>query len=309
MPLVSPSGAPRDARSSAARLVLTILLGIVVGLGAGCRTAPPPAFLQGAPLSLEDPRASRFVDDYLVRIASRKALLGTARVAISGPDFKLNRPQNVVVARPARLRFEIVGLFEQLAAVIVSDGEHYGFYDASTGEMERGPVSPGLLWQLAKVDVEVEEAVGLLLAAPRPKDFGARAAVWQEGAERIGVGFTGARRHSRRGCPADPERGWRDAACFAAAGELAAGGDAFVFDGEGRLVELRAFEAQGRLRYRARFEDYGPLGEGAGRADFPGVVTIESPAVKSEARFTWKRVMLDGEVADRLFQLPERGTR
>jgi len=294
-----------SARSLGSALLIPCLLAL---LAAGCRTAPPEGLVRGAPLPLDDPRANRVVDAYLESAAARTALRGRAQVALAGPDFKLNRPQNVVVARPARLRFEVIGLFDQLAAVLVSDGESYGFYDAATGEMEAGPITPTLLWDLAKLDVGVAEAVGLLLAAPDPPLHGARAAVWLEDEDRLGVAFalSGVRRHD---CPADPRRGWRDVACFAAPGDLAAGGDAFVFDRAGRLVELRSFEAAGVLRFRARFEDYRPIGEGAAAVEFPGRVTIESPAVRSQARFAWKRVMLAREVSDRLFRLPERNAR
>jgi hypothetical protein len=192
----------------------------------------------------------------------------------------------------------------------VSDGESYGFYDASSGEMEAGPLTDGLLWELAKVDVGVPEAVELLLGAPRPHPFGARAAVWQEDSDRLGIAFTStpARRRAAA-CVEAPDRGWREAACFGERAALEAGGDAFVFDRDGRLIELRAFLSDGVLRYRARFEQYAALGAGDATTDFPRVVTIESPEVGSQARFAWKRVVLGGEVADRLFRLPEKGTR
>ena len=287
---------------------VSLLVPIVLAcLSFGCRSTPPPGILHGAPLPIDDARASRVIDTYLDATASRNALRGSARVALSGPDFKLNRPQHIVVERPARLRFEVIGLFEQLAAVLVSDGESYGFYDAATGEMEQGPITPSLLWELAQVDVEVSEAVGILLGAPRPAAGSLRAAVWGEANDRIAVAFANGSRRVRRDCPADPERGWRDAACFGDAADLAFGGDAFLFDRAGRLVELRAFEAEGTLRYRARFEEYASLGEGEDRVEFPKLVTIESPAVQSQARFAWKRVMLAGELSDRLFRLPERG--
>lgn len=271
-----------------------------------CRSAAPPGVLQGTPLPLDDARASRALETYLGVSASRNALRGSARVALTGPDFKLNRPQNIVVERPARLRFEVIGLFEQLAAVLVSDGERYGFYDAGTGEMEHGSITPTLLWELAQVDVEVAEAVGILLGAPRPAPGSVRAAVWVEEDERIAVAFAYGGDRIRAGCPADPERGWLDPACFGEAADLESGGDAFLFDRAGRLVELRSFEAEGVLRYRARFEDYAGLGEGQDRVEFPNLVTIESPAVGSQARFAWKRVMLATAVSDRLFQLPAR---
>lgn len=293
-------------RRSPAALLLPLLLACVA---LACRSTAPPGILHGTPLPVDDARASRVIETYLAGAAVRTGLRGSARVVLTGPDFKLNRPQHIVVERPARLRFEVVGLFDQLAAVIVSDGERYGFYDAATGEMERGPLTPTLLWELAQVDVEVAEAVGILLGAPQPMAGSARAAVWLEVEDRIGVAFASGRRVVRPDCPADPERGWRDAACFAAEADLAGGGDAFVFDRAGRLVELRAYEAEGRLRYRARFEDYGGLGEGEGRIEFPMRVTIDSPAMRSEARFVWNRVMLASGLPDRLFRLPERRAR
>ncbi|MEZ4280152.1 MAG: hypothetical protein R3F21_11120 [Myxococcota bacterium] len=271
-----------------------------------CRTSAPPGMLQGAPLPIDDARANRVVEAYLAASAARTGLRGSARVALAGPDFKLNRPQRIVVERPARLRFEVIGLFEQLAAVIVSDGRRYGFYDASTGEMEEGPLVPSLLWELAKVDVEVAEAVGILLGAPRPRSGSARAAVWLEPADHIGIAFANGLGAPRPDCPAEPERGWLDAACFAEAGDLARGGDAFLFDPAGHLVELRAYDAAGALRFRARFEDYGAIGEGAERVEFPNSVTIDSPGVGSQARFAWNRVMLATDLPDRLFRLPER---
>lgn len=292
---------PRPALAS---LLLPVVLAL---LTFACRGTPPPGILNGAPLPLDDARASRVVDAYLKLSASRSALRGSARVALSGPDFKLNRPQNIVVERPARLRFEVIGLFEQLAAVLVSDGERFGFYDAGTGEMEQGPITPNLLWELAQVDVEVAEAVGILLGAPRPAPFSARAAVWLEADDRIAVAFANGRHPARHDCPAHPEQGWRDAACFGDAADLAVGGDVFLFDRTGRLVELRSFEPGGALRFRARFEEYAGIGEGEDRVEFPNLVTIESPAVRSQARFAWKRVMLADALADRLFRLPEHG--
>ena len=306
----APPRGPVRPRASHGRLpvALVSLVGLLF-VGLACRTAPPAGLLRGAPLPLEDERASRLVDDYLTRTETRRALRGSARVALSGPDFKLNRPQNVVVARPARLRFEVVGLFEQLAAVLVSDGETYGFFDASTGEMETGAVTPDLLWSLGKVDLAVDEAVAILLAAPRPPPFGARAAVWREDEDRVGVAFASSSARAREDCPPTPDRGWQDAACFGEPGDLMDGGEVFVFDGTGRLVEVRAYEPGGALRYLARFTGFRPIADESGSVEFPASVEIQSPAVRAEARFDWKRVQLTAEVDDRWFRLPERRRR
>ncbi len=298
-----------SARWRSASVSILLLFSIVLALGSsGCATAPPATVVRGRPLPLDDARASRLFEAYLAGTATRNALRGTAGVSLVGPDFKLNRPQNIVVERPARLRFEVIGLFDQLAAVLVSDGESYGFYDAATGELERGPLTPTILWDLARVDVGVGEAVGLLLGAPRPPAGGGRAAVWQEADDRIGVAFARVASRASVECAEPVERGWTDPACFGGPESLREGGDAFVFDRDGRLAELRAFDADGVLRYRARFEQYGGLGDGADRSEFPNLVTIESAAARSEARFAWKRVMLAGSLSDRLFELPERGS-
>ena len=299
----------RGVRRRFAPVSCLLLLLLLVLAAAGCRTTLSTHFVRGKPLPLDDARASRIFGAYLESTATRDALRGRARVSLTGPDLKLDRPQNIVVERPARLRFEVVGPFEQLAAVVVSDGEQYGFYDAATGEVERGPLTPTILWDLARVDVGVGEAVGLLLGAPRPPADGARSAVWQEADERIGLAFArdGAPRAAE--CVAPVERGWTDPACFRGSDSLRAGGDAFVFDRDGRLAEVRTFAADGALRFRARFEEYQPLADGEERGEFPKLVTIESAAARSEARFAWKRVMLAGEIEDRLFRLPERGTR
>lgn len=283
------------------------LLSILLALAfVGCRTLPPEAVVRGQPLPLDDARASRVFVTYLEATANRNALRGMAQVSLTGPDLKLNRPQNVVIERPARLRFEVIGLFDQLAAVVVSDGEHYGFYDASTGEMERGPLTPTILWDLARVDVAVGEAVGLLLGAPRPPVGSARAAVWLEADDRVGLAFVPAAEPRSAGCGEPVERGWTDPACFRGPESLRDGADAFVFDRDGRLAEVRAFDADGSLRYRAGFEAYRRLGEGPDASEFPNLVTIESAAARSEARFAWKRVMLAGALSDRLFRLPDR---
>ena len=275
----------RSARRRSAPVTFPLLSIFLALAFAGCRTAPPETIVRGQPLPIDDPRASRVFGAYLEATATRTALRGSARVSLAGPDFKLDRPQNVVVERPARLRFEVIGLFEQLAAVVVSDGEHYGFYDAATGEMERGPLTPTILWDLARVDVEVGEAVGLLLGAPRPSPGSARAAVWQEPDDRVGLAF--AREGELRSveCGEPVERGWTDPACYLGPESLREGADAFVFDRDGRLAEVRAFDADGSLRYRARFEAYRPLGEGPDPGEFPNLVTIESAAARSEARF------------------------
>ena len=296
----------RTGRSGGFALLLVVSM--IAPTLAACRSAPPagPMLVSrtGVPLAVDDERADRVLGDYLETLSSRRGLRGSARVALTGPDFKLNRPQRIVVERPASLRFEILGLFDQLAAILATDGREFGFFEAATGEITRGPVSPSLLWDLAKIDLSAEEAVGLLLGTPEPAPGVARSAVWMEPDGRIALAFAWPVTDPAAACLSGASSVLFDPECFVGEAALAEGGEVFFFDEGGRLVELRSLEAAGVIRLRVLFEGYEPL-DAADGVIFPKRITIRSPAVLSEARFDWKRVMFATDLSDRLFVLPE----
>ncbi len=288
--------------------ILRVALLVFALSSSGCRWLPPSPPLvssTGTPLSIDDERASRVLETYLEATRDRRGLRGSARVALSGPDFKLNRPQRIVVERPARIRFEILGLFDQLAAVLVTDGRRFGFFEASSGQISRGRVSSRLLWNLAKIDLSPEEVVGLLLGTPEPAPGLARASVWLEPDGRLAMAFAWPSEARPEPCRADLTRGLFERDCFVPQAALAFGGEVFFCDEAGYLVEQRSLEADGLIRFRASFDRYEVL-EGADGVNFPMRVTIRSPGVDSLARFEWKRVMLASELSDRLFRLPLR---
>jgi hypothetical protein len=274
----------------------------------GCQT-PGSALLGphllGIRLPNEDARAELVLRQYLQLADSRTAMRGRARVALEGPDFKLNRPQRVLVERPARLRFEIIGLFDQIAAMLAVDGDRFGFYDAAAGRVTRGRVTPSLLWDLAKIDLEVPELVELLLGAPRPSLGLARASAWLEPSGRIALVFAWPEEATSRACRGAGDGRFFDAKCFASDQTLEEGGELFYFDPAGRLVEVRNLAERGRLRFRATFEDYESLSGTASDLEFPKRTTIRSPGAGTEsvARFNWKRVMLEDQLSDRMFQI------
>jgi hypothetical protein len=264
--------------------------------------------MRGTRLAIDDARAERALRSYLELVDTRSALRGSARVLIEAPDFKLHRPQRILVERPARLRFEVVGLFDQLAAMLVTDGRIFGFYDVAKGDIARGVVTPTLLWDLAKIDLDVDEVVGLLLAAPVPSPGVARSAVWLEPDGRIAVVFAWPEGEPAAECADAPRRSLFASECFVSVDSMADGGEVFFFDESGRLAEVRDLEPGGAVRYRATFEDYGlhAMEEGANQIEFPNRITLRSPEASSTARFTWKRVMLADELPDPLFMLPNR---
>jgi hypothetical protein len=233
-------------------------------------------------------------------------LRGSARVLLEGPDFKLNRPQRILVERPARVRFEVIGLFDQLVAMLATNGRIFGFYDASDGSVSRGLVTPTLLWDLAKIDLDIHEIVGLLLGAPIPSFGLARAGVWLEPDGGLVMVFAWPRVEPDVNCREHPIRSLLDSRCFTSFEALGDGGEMFLFDVDGRLAEVRGLDPGGSIRFRATFEDYRSLDGEAGGVDFPNRVTIRSPEVESLARFVWKQVMLADELPDRLFMISER---
>ncbi|MHA7839342.1 MAG: hypothetical protein ACX98W_17920 [bacterium] len=299
--------------------ILCFLIGLA--LGPGCRTTPPTAvpFSAGVPLAIADARAERVLDRHLSIAATRPALRGLARVSLEGPDFKLNRPQRIAVARPARLRFEVLGLFDQLAGLLVTDGRQFGYFDASQGAVTRGRMTPRLLWDLARIDLEAHEVVELLLGVPTPSPGTARAGVWLEAEGRIAVAFAWPASPNGRpaACLTDVERATFDPACFLAPDAIGeSGGEIFFFGPEGRLRELRVLEPAGEIRFRALFADYASLPSAAvelveadetpGAGEFANRLTILSPRIGAEARFLWKRVMLTDGLSDRFFEIPRR---
>jgi hypothetical protein len=75
--------------------------------------------------------------------------------------------QLLAVERPARLRVEVLGLLNQRIAVLATDGERYDLYRSESGAVESGEIRPSVLWEVAGVPLTPEEAVGVLLGAPR----------------------------------------------------------------------------------------------------------------------------------------------
>ncbi len=274
---------------------------------AGCRTISHESSLEtqlaGLRLPIDDARAGRVLSRYLEMSDARSALRGSARVFLEGPDFRLNRPQRILVERPARLRFEIICLFDQIAAMLAVDGPNFDFYDASNGQISRGRVTSSLLWDLTKIDLAVGEVVELLLGAPRPSPGIARASVWLEPNGRMAMVFAWPRREPAAACAASPRSALLESACFAAIDALDEGGELFYFDKVGRLVEMRRLGSNGVIRFRATFEDYRPLIGDPSTVEFPNRTTIRSPRAGSLARFEWKQVVLAEELSDRFFEI------
>jgi hypothetical protein len=170
------------------------------------------------------------------------------------------------------MRVETLGLFGQIAAVIVTDGSSFAFFEAATGEVESGEVTPHFLWRLARVDLSPGEAVALLLGAPTPHPDLQRAAA--QAIEDGGVAVE-----------------FRDSA-----GSLR---ERYTFDSAGQLRELSTWDADQRPAWQASFSDHRDL-DGS---RFAYELELVSHRVDARAELRFTDVTLNPKLSDDLFVL------
>jgi hypothetical protein len=242
----------------------------------GCVTPPEPPDA-GVPLPEGDARPAQLVTALAERAHERRSLRGVVRVAVDAEDVSLRTTQRILALRPSRLRVEVMGLFGQVAAVLTTDGHTYQFAEAGGGRIEQGVVTPDLLWQIARVDLAPEDAVGLLLGAPSPAPDRVTAGARQLGDGEIRVRLDDARGRAR---------------------------ERLAFDPAGRLVGVEAWDERGVANYEARFGDFRDLD---GRA-FADRVDLRFPRTGARATVQFRGVELNPELDPWLFFLerPER---
>lgn len=228
-------------------------------------------------LSTADPRVSAWLDRLSQSAESRRALRAQARLSLDAPDLRFRRSQRLVVARPTSLRVEVLGLFGQVAAVLVTEHGRYQFFDAARGVVEEGDAGAELLWRLARVDLAPEEAAGVLLGAPRPV----------AGLEPIGASlFTDG-----------------GVAVVLAADGSGVVQQRFVFDAAGRIRSAKRFGPDGVAIWAARFEDHRRVGD----ESFAFHVALSFPRVEAVAEIEFKKVELNPELPSDVFVLSVPG--
>jgi hypothetical protein len=129
----------------------------------GCRTLPPGVVR----LAVDDPRPQALLDEWAARTGELRSLRGSARVSLNGARGASFARQVLAMERPARLRVEVLGLLNQRIAVLATDGERYDLYRFKSGAVESGEIRPSVLWEVAGVPLTPEDAVRVLLGAPR----------------------------------------------------------------------------------------------------------------------------------------------
>jgi hypothetical protein len=233
---------------------------------AGCRTlAPPPV-----PLAPDDPRPGALLAALDARAASLSALRGLARLSVDGPRGSLRSRQVVIAARPALLRVEVLGFLSQTQALLVTDGEQYELFDARERRVERDAVRPGLLREVAGIDLAPEEAVAVLLGTPELAELSI------DGAAQVGDAV----RVRLAGGDGRPRR------------EL-------DFDAAGDLRRLAALDGAGELVWEAVYTDL----RLAGAARLAHAIELGFPQSEVEARLELSQVETNPALAPASFRL------
>ena len=169
------------------------------------------------------------------------------------------------------MRVEVLALFGQVAAILTTDGDRFQLYEPGAPELQEGRVDAGLLWQVARVDLEPEEAVGVLLGAP-----------WQPDSE-----LTGARRL--------PD----GTLLLAYRDPLLGSRRIFEFQPPAYLTRVRERDPDGSLVWEVAYDDYRDL---EGRA-FAHAIVIDFPRVDANADFQFERAELNRRLPGGAFDL------
>lgn len=141
------------------------VLSLVISLFlAGCqagRVAQP-----GLDLSNARAIAELFLEKQQKREEIIYGLEGISRVTFQSKIGRFSSKQLIVAERPARLRLESLGFFNQRVSIFTTDGENYSYFQKGLAEVERGRVYSTVLLDKVGIPISTTEAVALLLGVP-----------------------------------------------------------------------------------------------------------------------------------------------
>jgi hypothetical protein len=252
------------------RAALALVAALLLQMG--CRTLPPGAVR----LALDDPRPQALLAGWTARAGELRSFRGSARVSLEGARGASFARQLLAVERPARLRVEVLGLLNQRIAVLATDGERYDLYRSESGAVESGEIRPSVLWEVAGVPLAPEEAVGVLLGAPRmPLPGGAITGAVESADARVRFEIRGS----------DPY--WFS----------------LEFDARGLLSRYRVIVPEGTL-FEVSYHDYREVA-GTG---FAHSIELDFPISEVHAEVKFRSVELNPVFPESVFrlQLPER---
>ena len=259
-------------RNALRRCAALAAAGSLLWLG-GCaafRPVPPPPTAP-VPLEADDPALAALLERLQATGQEREAVRAGAVLKLEGPGGNRRMSQNVVLARPARLRMEIQA-FLVTAAVLVSNGRTYDYFQSTDRYRENGPVHPRLLWNIAGVPLTLEQAVHFLMGLPPPMRGLAITAGERlpDGSHRIELGDAGGRLLRR-----------------------------LEFDADGVLRRVEDWSAGGVLRWEVGYDRLREVGG----EPFAHTVDFHFPRMQTRAKVAFKSVELNPATPDGTFVL------
>jgi hypothetical protein len=139
---------------------------VAVGLLlAGCAAKRPPT-VHLAPAVL--PTAHDLEAALGARRETLRSLRALAHLHYQAPDESSTSREAIVVARPDRLRVEVLSLFGSVFVLTADNGEIRA-YVRQERTMYRGSASPQNLWRYAHVGLPLTDLVAIVLGTPPPQ--------------------------------------------------------------------------------------------------------------------------------------------
>jgi hypothetical protein len=221
---------------------------------------------------VEPERAQALLQSLHSSAAERQRLRGVASLSFDGAAGSVRSKQAIVVELPSHLRIEVLGFLSQAVAVLVTDGEHFELFRAEDRSRRNGAVYPGLLFEVAQIDLTPEEAAGLLLGAV-PETPGLRiasAAGLDDGGVRLDLVDVGGTLRQR-----------------------------IDFDSSGRLQRVEAYAQGERLLWSAEYKDYHDLSG----IDFAHEIELWFPSSQTQVGLVFKQVELNPTLPAGVFTL------
>ena len=140
----------------------TLLVILSAALVAGCvsRRATVRPQSDRAPTSIEG-----FEELLRVRRQELKGLRAIAQLSFRGPEGTTSSKEALAVARPDRLRVEVLSFFGAVFVLTAADGD-FRAYVRQENTIYRGRASPENIWRYARIGLPVPDLVDMILGVP-----------------------------------------------------------------------------------------------------------------------------------------------
>jgi len=144
----------------------TALFLILTGLIAGC-TATRPVTPHAAPAVL--PSAAVLEAALAARRDAVRSVRALARLRYHDVEQSVTSRDAIVVARPDRVRVEVLSVFGTVFLLVADDGQMTA-YARNENTVYRGQASPQNLQRYVRLGLPLEELVDIMLGTPPPRD-------------------------------------------------------------------------------------------------------------------------------------------